>query len=263
MSAHQHPHGEYRKSTRCRPESITVLRVPIHNLTFDEALARIAAMIATGRPNQIVTINPEFLVIARNNPAFHTVLASADLALADGVGLQLAAALQGRRFVSRVPGSELVYRLAPLAAAHGWRLFFLGAGPGIAERAAQVLRAQYPTLKIAVDGADPTPAGTAAAVAHIQATRPDILLVAYGAPTQDLWIARHGAAAGVPVMMGIGGTLDFVAGIVPRPPKLYRDLGIEWLYRLWKQPWRWHRQLRLPLFMFLVLAERVRGLVRI
>ncbi|HBY97246.1 MAG TPA: hypothetical protein DEP84_25460, partial [Chloroflexi bacterium] len=147
MSAHQHPHGEYRKSTRCRPESITVLRVPIHNLTFDEALARIAAMIATGRPNQIVTINPEFLVIARNNPAFHTVLASADLALADGVGLQLAAALQGRRFVSRVPGSELVYRLAPLAAAHGWRLFFLGAGPGIAERAAQVLRAQYPTLK--------------------------------------------------------------------------------------------------------------------
>lgn len=238
-------------------KTITILGVPVHNLGYSEALAQIGAMVEAGRCHQVVTVNPEFLVIARSNPEFQRVLRSADLALADGVGLQLAAALQGRQFVSRVPGSELIYRLAPLAAARGWRLFFLGAGPGIAARAADVLRASYPGLQIEVNGADPTPEGSAEALAHIGAARPHILLVAYGAPTQDLWIARHKAAAGVPVMIGVGGTLDFVAGVVTRPPHIYRRLGLEWLYRLWQQPWRWRRQLRLPLFVLLVLVERL------
>jgi N-acetylglucosaminyldiphosphoundecaprenol N-acetyl-beta-D-mannosaminyltransferase len=242
------------------PKSITILGVPVHNLTYEEALARIGAMVEAGCPHQIVTINPEFLVLAHNHPEFHRVLLSADLALADGAGLQLAAALQGRRFVSRVPGSELIYRLAPLAAARGWRLFLLGAGPGVAARAADALRARYPALYVDANGADPTPEGTSAALAHIGAARPDILLVAYGAPTQDMWIARHKAAARVPIMMGVGGTLDFVAGVTPRPPRLYQQLGLEWLYRLWKQPWRWRRQLRLPLFVLLALAERLQAL---
>jgi N-acetylglucosaminyldiphosphoundecaprenol N-acetyl-beta-D-mannosaminyltransferase len=241
-------------------KTITILGVPVHNLSYREALAHIGAMVKSGRCHQIVTVNPEFLVIARSNPEFRRVLCSADLALADGAGLQLAAVLQGRQFVSRVPGSELIYRLAPVAAAQGWRLFFLGAGPGIAARAADVLRASYPGIQIEVNGADPTPEGSAEALAHICAARPHILLVAYGAPTQDLWIDRHKAAAGAPVMIGVGGTLDFVAGIVTRPPHIYRRLGLEWLYRLWQQPWRWRRQLRLPLFVWLALAERLQRL---
>jgi N-acetylglucosaminyldiphosphoundecaprenol N-acetyl-beta-D-mannosaminyltransferase len=236
------------------PDSITILGVPVHNLTYDEALARIGGMVEAGRPHQIATVNPEFLVVARRHAEFRRALLEADLALADGVGLQLAAALQGRRFTGRVPGSELVYRLLPVAAARGWRLFFLGAAPGVAARAAGAARARYRELQIA----DPTPEGAAAALDHIRAARPDILLVAYGAPTQDLWIARHGAQAGVPVMMGVGGTLDFLAGVTPRPPRIYHRLGLEWLYRLWQQPWRWRRQMRLPLFVLLVLLERVR-----
>jgi N-acetylglucosaminyldiphosphoundecaprenol N-acetyl-beta-D-mannosaminyltransferase len=239
--------------------TITILGVPVHVLTYDGALARIGHMIASRQPHQIVTVNPEFLVLARREPAFRAVLSRADLALPDGVGLQLAALLQGRRFVSRVPGSELVYRLAPLAEARGWRLFLLGAGPGVAQRAAENLRRRYPALGIEADGADPTPEGTAAALEHIQRAQPDILLVAYGAPTQDLWIAAHGAAAGVPVMMGVGGTLDFLAGVVPRPPHLLHRLGLEWLYRLIRQPWRWRRQLRLPAFLVLVVAERLQA----
>jgi N-acetylglucosaminyldiphosphoundecaprenol N-acetyl-beta-D-mannosaminyltransferase len=238
--------------------SITILGVRVHNLTYDEVLDSISAMVATGRPHQIVTANPEYLVIAHGDPEFQQVLESADLVLADGVGLQWAALLQGRRFVSRVPGSELVYRVAPAAAARGWRLFFLGAGPGVAARAGEVLRNRYPGLEIETDGADPTEEGTASALAHIRAVRPDILLVAYGAPSQDLWIARNLAAAGVPAVMGVGGTFDFIAGIVPRPPGFVRTLGLEWLYRLVRQPWRWRRQLRLPVFVFLAVAERLR-----
>ncbi len=239
--------------------TITILGVPVHNLSYEEALSRLAAMIAEGRPHQVATVNPEFLVIARRDAEFRRALLRADLALADGVGLQIAAALQGRRFVTRVPGSELVYRLLPLAAARGWRLFFLGAGPGVAARAAEVARARYPGLQVAVSDADPTPEGTAEALRQIRAARPDVLLVAYGAPVQDLWIARYGAQAGVPVMMGIGGTLDFIAGVASRPPHFLHRMGLEWLYRLWKQPWRWRRQLRLPAFVGLAAWERIRG----
>ncbi|MBI1299431.1 WecB/TagA/CpsF family glycosyltransferase [bacterium] len=237
--------------------TITILDVLIHNLTYAETFARIEKMIHTGAPHQVATVNPEFLVVARQDPSFRGVLQAADLVLADGVGLHLGAWLQGKRFVSRVAGSQLVYRLSPLAAQKGWRLFFLGAGPGVAEEAAQRLRDHYPHIDITVNAADPTEAGTAAALDHIRSTRPDILLVAYGAPQQDLWIAHNKEKAAVPVMIGIGGTLDVIAGRTPRPPQWLHDIGLEWLYRLWKQPWRWRRQLRLPVFVGLVIAERL------
>jgi N-acetylglucosaminyldiphosphoundecaprenol N-acetyl-beta-D-mannosaminyltransferase len=239
--------------------SITILGVPIHNLTYAETFAHIERMIESGRPHQLATVNPEFLVMARRDPHFRRVLLAADLRLADGVGLQWGAQLQGTRFVSRVAGSQLVYRLAPLAAEKGWRLFFLGAGPGVAAEAADQLRAQHPAIQIEVNGADPTPEGSAEALRHIHAARPDILLVAYGAPKQDLWIAQHKAEVGVPVMIGIGGTLDVIAGRAPRPPQWMHDWGFEWLFRLWKQPSRWRRQLRLPLYVALILGEKAKG----
>lgn len=251
------PLAGFRASAPQLPDKITVLGVPIHNLNYAQAFERLEAMIVNGQPHQVVTINPEFLVTARGHSEFRAVLQRADLALADGVGLQFAAALQRRRFMMRVPGSELVYRLIPLAASRGWRLFFLGAKPGVAARAAAVLRARYPDIQIAVNGADPTAEHAQEALAQIRQFRPHILLVAYGAPTQDLWIARHRTAAAVPVMMGVGGTLDFIAGTVRRPPPIWHTWGLEWLYRLWQQPWRWRRQLKLPLFVLLVLLERV------
>ncbi|MCB0115172.1 MAG: WecB/TagA/CpsF family glycosyltransferase [Caldilineaceae bacterium] len=243
------------------PSTITILDIPIHNLTYEQTFARIEEMIRAGAPNQVTTVNPEFLVMARQDASFRRVLQVADLVLADGVGLHLGAMLQGKRFVSRVAGSQLVYRLAPLAAQQGWRLFFLGAETGVAEDAAQRLRAQYPGIDITVNAADPTPEGTAAALDHIHRARPDILLVAYGAPKQDLWIARNKENAAVPVMIGIGGTLDVIAGRTPRPPQWLHDIGLEWLFRLWKQPSRWRRQLRLPVFVVLIIAQRL-GMLR-
>jgi N-acetylglucosaminyldiphosphoundecaprenol N-acetyl-beta-D-mannosaminyltransferase len=237
-------------------ESIRILGVPVHNLTKEEVLSRLEKMVESGRSHQVVTVNPEFLVLARNNKEFHKLLTEADLALVDGAGLQLAALLQGRHFASRIPGSELIHFLAPKAVKKGWRFFFLGAAPGVARKAAEKLQLLYPGIKVSVSEADPTAEGTKAALSSIRETQPHILLVAYGAPTQDLWIARHREEIKVPLMIGVGGTLDYLAGTAVRPPKGVSNLGLEWLYRLIKQPWRWRRQLRLPIFVFLILLER-------
>jgi N-acetylglucosaminyldiphosphoundecaprenol N-acetyl-beta-D-mannosaminyltransferase len=237
-------------------KTIKILGVPVHNVTSDEVLDLMDKMISSRRPHHIVTVNPEFLVIANSDADFKKILASADLALADGVGLQFAALLQGKRFVERVAGTDLVYKLAPVAEKKGWSLFFLGAAPGVAQKAARRLKKEYPRLKIIVDESDPTPEGSKKALKQIKETQPDILFVAYGAPTQDRWIAKRKTELNVPVMIGVGGALDFIAGEVPRAPLFLRKMGLEWLYRLIKEPRRWHRQLRLPKFVSLVIAEQ-------
>jgi N-acetylglucosaminyldiphosphoundecaprenol N-acetyl-beta-D-mannosaminyltransferase len=126
----------------------------------------------------------------------------------------------------------------------------------VAERAAEVLVRRHPTLQV-VDtyGGSPADAEAAEICARIKAARPDILFVAYGAPRQDLWIARHGRPLGVPVMMGVGGSLDFLVGAQKRAPRWVRKINLEWLYRLVLQPSRWRRQLALPKFVWAVLRN--------
>jgi N-acetylglucosaminyldiphosphoundecaprenol N-acetyl-beta-D-mannosaminyltransferase len=136
----------------------------------------------------------------------------------------------------------LIYRLAELAGQHGWRVYFLGAAEGVALAAAQRLQGLYPGLVIAGTFAgDPSPASAEALVARVRAARPQVLLVAYGAPAQDKWIARYRAALNVPVSVGVGGSFDFVAGVARRAPAWAQRLGLEWLHRLWRQPWRARR----------------------
>lgn len=242
-------------------EPITILGVPIHNLTYKEAFTHIEKMIRINNPHQIVTVNPEFLVIAKKDRHFREVLLNADLALADGVGLQWGAILQKKHFVTRIPGAELTERIMPVANEKKWSIFLLGARSNVAEKAADKLKLKYPELKIDFDNADPTPDGTKKALQHIKKIKPDILLVAYGAPAQDLWIARHKSELNVPVMMGVGGTLDFLAGVSPRPPKILHKLGLEWSYRLIREPWRWKRQLHIPLFIYMVITERFKRII--
>jgi N-acetylglucosaminyldiphosphoundecaprenol N-acetyl-beta-D-mannosaminyltransferase len=225
-------------------------------------LASIAAWIARGdRVFQICTVSPEFVMIAQDDPGFMGVLRSADLCVADGVGLLLAARYLGHPLPERVTGSDGVPIIAGRAAREGWRLYLLGAAPGVAEQAAARLVEQNPGLQIAG-----TYAGSPALgeeddiVARINASSADILLVAYGAPRQDEWIARNRARLNVKVAMGVGGTFDFVAGIVPRAPRWMQRAALEWLHRLIKQPWRWRRMLRLPRFVWAVIRHRERAL---
>jgi exopolysaccharide biosynthesis WecB/TagA/CpsF family protein len=245
------PHSDFR----IPHPTISLLSLPIHNLTWQATLERIAGMVESGEPHQLVTVNPEFLMRAQQDAEFMEVLRRADLVLPDGVGLLLAARLRGERFQARITGSDLTPMLAEEAARRGWRLYLLGAGPGVAEEAARRLRVEHPTLDVIADGSDPAPDGPPELLARVREAAPQILLVAYGAPKQDLWIDRFGRQTGVPVQVGIGGALDFIAGVVPRAPQRWQQLGLEWLWRLKQEPWRWRRMLALPRFLWAATLE--------
>ena len=232
----------------------TLLGIPIDVVNLAGAVERIAALLADGGTHQVVTVNPEFLVAARNRPAFATVLRGAALATPDGIGVVLAARLRGVRLRSRVTGSDLLPLLARRGAAEGWRFFLLGAAPGVAEQAATALQTVAPGLRIAGAWAgSPRPEDEPGILERLRAARPDILLVAYGAPAQDLWLARNLPRTTARIGIGVGGTFDFLAGVKPRAPRLLRRAGLEWLYRLWREPSRAGRILAaVPVFALLV-----------
>jgi len=232
------------------------LSVPVHDVTYAETLDWIECAVAAGEPCQLCTVNPEFVMAAQKHAQFRRVLQSADLCLPDGQGLLWAARWRGIALRERVAGSTLLGLLAGSAATHGWRMFFLGAAPGVAARAAAILEQKHPgLLKIETMEAGPHPEQAGQIIERVRAARADILLVAFGAPTQELWIDRYRDDLRVPVMMGVGGAFDFVAGVTPRAPLWAQRLGLEWLHRLWMQPWRWQRMLALPRFAWAILIR--------
>lgn len=240
---------------------VQILGMPVDRITTDGWMNQLAGWIKAGdRAHQVCTINPEFIMIAQNDPIFRVILQRADLCIPDGVGLLWAARVLGKPLIERVTGSDGTIRIAKEAAHHGWRLFFLGAAPGIAEQAARKLREQFPELQIVGTYAgSPSPEEEDSIVERVNASDADILLVAYGAPKQDKWIARNLPRLQVSMAMGVGGSFDFIAGAVPRAPLWMREYGLEWLYRLIKQPWRIKRMLRLPRFVLAVLLRGERS----
>ncbi len=237
--------------------ALTLMGVPIHDVTLAEAVVWVGRWLTRGGSYQIATVNPEFLMQARRDAAFRATLQGAALCVPDGIGVVWAARRRGKRLRERVAGVELTERLVAEAARCGWRVYFLGAAPGVAEQAAARLQERYPGLQVAgCYAGSPALAEEAALVARVREARPDLLFVAYGAPAQDLWLARNLARTGATVGMGVGGSLDFIAGITRRAPAWMRRLGLEWLHRLIRQPWRWRRQLVLPQFALLVLLRR-------
>lgn len=247
------------------PSNMTVPAVRILGLRVDsvsrsETLALLDQFAASGEPHHVVTVNPEFVMQARELPRFRAVLDAADLSLADGAGLMWAARLQRRPLKERLPGVDMMMEIAGLAARKGYGVFLLGGGPGVAERTAEVLRRRYPALRVVgTYGGSPRTDEAAGIIERVRAARPHFLFVAYGAPAQDLWIAEHRQELGVPVAMGVGGSFNYLAGVARRAPAWMRRLGLEWLHRLWREPWRWRRMLRLPRFAVLAVMEAVRG----
>jgi N-acetylglucosaminyldiphosphoundecaprenol N-acetyl-beta-D-mannosaminyltransferase len=236
-----------------------LLGIPIDPYTYEEWLDQIGEWIAGEniRLHHVCTLNPEFVVIAQRDPKFFSVLNQADACVADGTGIMIASRILGKYLPSRITGSDGIYEIAQRSATEGWRLFLLGAAPGIAEKTAEILQDQFDGLHIVGTYAgSPDDSEADEIIGLINASEADILLVAYGAPKQDLWIYQHREGINVRMALGVGGAFDYVVGIAPRAPKWMRQLGLEWLYRLIKQPWRWRRMMRLPIFVWLVLRHR-------
>lgn len=238
-----------------------ILGVPVDAISYEQWMARIQAWMSQGQgPHQVCTVNPEFIMIARRDAVFMNILKRAELCVPDGAGLLWAGRRLGQPILERVTGSDGVPLIAQYAAEHGWSIFFLGAGAGIAERAAERLRQRHARLRVAgCYGGSPSEAEEDRIVGLINRSGADILFVAYGAPQQDKWIARNLPRLKVGMAMGVGGSLDFIAGTTPRAPIWMRERGLEWLYRLIRQPWRLRRMLRLPRFAMRVLWQRRGG----
>jgi len=232
------------------------MQVPIHDVTLTETVAYVQQWISSGGAYQIATVNPEFLVRARQHADFRAALQRAALCIPDGIGVVWAARLRGQPLRERVAGSDLVPQLSQRAAELGWRVFYLGAAPGVAEQAAARLQERSPALQIAgCFAGSPAPEEADAIIERIRSSRANLLFVAYGAPKQDLWLSRNLAATGATVGIGVGGSFDFVAGVARRAPRWVQRAGLEWAYRLMREPRRWRRQLALPLFAALVLLR--------
>ena len=237
--------------------STLVLGVRVDAVDAEQALDRIGELVESGGRHLVATVNPEFIMRARRDPDFARVLESADLCLPDGWGVTWAAQRLGSPLPARVTGIDLIDPLAARAAERGWRVFLLGAAPGVADQVATILRDRHPGLAVAGTHAGVAgPEGDAESVRLITAARPDILLVAYGHPRQELWIDRNRERLPSFVGIGVGGAFDYLSGRVARAPGWMRRAGLEWLYRLFRQPWRAGRMVALPAFALEVLRSR-------
>lgn len=235
----------------------TILSIPVHDVTFAETLDWFEQAIASGITHQVCTVNPEFVMAAQTNSQFRRVLQTADLCLPDGQGLLWAARLRGAPLRERVPGSTLLWSLSERAALKGWQLYFLGASEGVAARAASILQSHYPGLRVAgTYSGSPDQDMAPSIIKRVRAAKPDMLLVAFGAPQQDLWIDRYLGELDTALVMGVGGSFDFVAGVTQRAPEWVQRIGLEWLHRLIRQPWRWARMTSLPRFAWKTLTRR-------
>ncbi|HEX9076347.1 MAG TPA: WecB/TagA/CpsF family glycosyltransferase [Anaerolineae bacterium] len=226
------------------------------NVTYADALAQVESLLREGHCRQIATVNPEFVVMAQRDAAFRDVLNRSALNVPDGVGLLWAARRLGHPLRERVTGQEMVDRISANAARCGDPIFLLGAREGIAERAAAELTRVHRGLVVAgCYSGSPAPEEEQDILGRINGSGTRILFVAYGPPRQELWIARNVARLKVRVAMGVGGTFDTLAGIVPRAPRWMRRAGFEWTYRLLREPRRLKRQLSIPYFMWLIMTR--------
>lgn len=249
---------------------LVILGIDITTDSRADIVARLREWLTERTPRQIVTINPEMLVAANRSDEPKALLAGADLRIADGAGIVLAARLTKQPIPERIPGVELTDELCRLAAELGRSIYLLGGDPGVATAAAEALQRRHPTLRIAAadEGVpklsdarwqvlDPA-MEEAAIVGRVAAAKPGVLFVAYGHPKQEAFIAEHKDALQASVMVGVGGTFDFLAGRVKRAPHWLSRIGLEWMWRLLLQPWRitriWNAAV---VFLWLVIRERL------
>lgn len=233
------------------------LGVPVDSVAEGDVLAAALRASREGGRVLIVAINPEKVMRAERDEELRRFIESADLRIPDGVGLLLASRLRGGTIRSRVTGIDLMQSLCALAEREGLGIYLLGARSDVVEAAAGELHKRYPRLRITGrhDGYFPLEAAREVAEG-IRVSGADLLFVAMGSPAQERFLRDYGEATGAHLLMGVGGSLDVLAGRVPRAPAAMRRIGLEWLYRLYREPWRLRRMLVLPVFLLRSLRDR-------
>src|SRR5271170_2900726 len=222
--------------------SVAVLGLPLANVTADEAVEQIENLILSGSTHQVATANLDFWLNSLKDVHLHRIIAGCSLVLADGMPLVWISRLLGNPLKERVSGVDMVPRLAALSAKKGYAIYLLGGRPGIAEHASQILQEQYPGVNIVGHYAPPLAdlerMDHGDTLERIRIAKPDILLVAFGNPKQEKWIRMHSRRLGVPVSIGIGGSMDILIGSVRRAPEWMQRNGMEWLGRCLQEPAR-------------------------
>jgi N-acetylglucosaminyldiphosphoundecaprenol N-acetyl-beta-D-mannosaminyltransferase len=239
-------------------EWVKILGCPITRLALEGFVTCIEEFITSGKPHYVAVVNVAKLVKMRSDPDLEQSLLAADLIGADGVPLVWVSRLFGTPLPGRVTGIDLMYKLLERAHEKGYRIFFFGAEEEVLQRVLEVVRREYPGVQIAGFHHGYFSHADESAIVHkIQAARADILFIAFGTPKKELWIKRYLSAMEVPVVHGVGGSFDVLAGVIPRAPMWMQRNGLEWLFRLFQEPRRmWQRYLVTNiLFVMLILRE--------
>ncbi len=234
--------------------------VPIDVVTFEAALEAIERLVAAKKGGYVVTPNIDHVVLADDNVAFRDSYRDASLSLVDGKVLLWASWILGHPLPDKISGSDLIFPLMEMAAKKKWRVYFMGAASGVAQKAAQAIFERYGTQVVGCDApqvsVDPDARQNAEALEKIREAKPDVLLVALGAPKQEIWMHRCAAQYAPAVALGIGAGLDFIAGTAKRAPKWMSNSGLEWAHRLAREPRRmWRRYLVNDPRFLLILAR--------
>ncbi|MDI6600325.1 MAG: WecB/TagA/CpsF family glycosyltransferase [Thermoanaerobacteraceae bacterium] len=242
-------------------ERVEILSVRIDNVSMDEAYKTIMDFLKEEGRHIVYTPNAEIIMAAYRDRELKDILNSSDLNVPDGIGVVMAARLYGFRIKERVAGFDLMNYICKNAPGKGHRIYLLGGKPGVAEEAAKNAASTYGDINIVGthDGYFDSEEEKSM-IEDINSKDVDFLFVGLGAPKQEKWIYGHPEIK-ARVMMGVGGSFDVLAGVVKRAPAIYQKLGLEWLYRLIQEPWRYKRMLNLPLFVLTVFKERIGGLI--
>ncbi len=241
-------------------DTIDIIGVPVDNITMDGAVGKVLSFLYEGSLYTVYTPNAEIMMAAQRDPYLKKILGEADLLVADGAGVILASKIIGGNLPERVAGFDLINRLFSLKSEKSPSFFLFGGKPGIAEEACSKILSLYPGTKIAgCRNGYFSKENETEIINQINSSGADILFVALGAPKQEIWIHEHKQNLRVKVCIGVGGSLDVFAGCVKRAPVFFQKNGLEWLYRLFKEPWRYKRMLDLPRFILLALSVRLKG----
>ncbi len=241
-------------------DTADVLGVPIDRVTMEEAVSRVHDFISEGGVHSIFTPNAEIIMQAQRDERLQEMLSRSDMLIADGAGVILASRILGLGLPEKVSGVDLSKRLFAAAVEKKYKFFFFGGKPGVAETAAQRMQHAFPGLTVSgCRNGYFSEAEEDGIIDMINSSNADILLVAFGVPLQERWIDRNKSRLKVKVCMGIGGGLDIFAGTVKLAPEFMRSAGLEWLFRLCREPWRYKRMLDLPRFVLRILKLKLTG----